>query len=54
MKDKILENEPGHGYCYIAVAFSKDRVLLGYCAHKSAYGLETTQVSSFKVTDLYR
>ncbi|MDB6029146.1 MAG: glycosyl hydrolase repeat-containing protein [Verrucomicrobiales bacterium] len=53
-KDKILENEPGHGYCYIAVAFAGDRVLLGYCAHKSGWGLETTQISSFKVKDLYR
>jgi Neuraminidase (sialidase) len=53
-KTKLVEDQVGHGYCYTAVAFAGDRVLLGYCAHKSAYGLETTQISSFNVRDLYR
>lgn len=52
--DKLIEDQPGHGYCYIAVAFAEDRVLLGYCAHASPYGLETTRISSFRVADLYR
>jgi hypothetical protein len=48
----LLEAQPGHGYCYTAVAFAGDRVLLGYCAHASPYGLETTQISSFRISDL--
>lgn len=51
---RVLEDRAGHGYCYTAVAFAGDRVLLGYCAHASPYGLETTQVSSFPVAELYR
>jgi hypothetical protein len=51
---KLIEAEPGHGYCYTALAFAGERVLLGYCAHASSYGLETTQLSSFSVRELYR
>lgn len=51
---QLIEAEPGHGYGYIAIAFAGDRVLLGYCAHASSYGLETTRISSFPVQDLYR
>jgi sialidase-1 len=51
---KLLEDEPGHGYCYTSIAFTDERVLLGYCAHKSTWGLETTQISSFLLRDLYR
>ena len=54
MQSKILEDQPGHGYCYTAMMFVEDRVLLAYCAHKSTHGLETTQISSFNVADLYR
>lgn len=50
---QLLEDAPDHGYCYTAVRFAGDRVLLAYCAHRSRYGLETTQVSSFRVRDLY-
>ncbi len=53
-KKKLIEDKEGHGYCYTAVAFDKDRVLLGYCANKSAWGLEATQITSFAVRDLYR
>jgi Neuraminidase (sialidase) len=51
---KLIEAESGHGYCYTAIAFSGERVLLGFCAHASSYGLETTQISSFLMQDLYR
>ncbi|HEX2971369.1 MAG TPA: sialidase family protein, partial [Tepidisphaeraceae bacterium] len=51
-KEKLIEDGPGHGYCYTAVAFAGDRVLLGYCAHRSSYGLETTQVSSVSLGDV--
>jgi hypothetical protein len=54
LKSKILEDQSGHGYCYTAMTFVGDRVLLGYCAHPTPYGLETTQISSFKIDDLYR
>ena len=54
MKKKLIKTQPDHGYCYTAIAFAGDRVLLGYCAHKSPWGLETTQVSSFRLRDLYR
>lgn len=53
-KHTLIETKPGHGYCYTAVAFAGDRVLLGYCAHPSPYGLETTQISSFSLKELYR
>jgi sialidase-1 len=53
-KHKLIEGAPGHGYCYTAIAFAGERVLLGYCAHASSYGLETTQISSFSLRDLYR
>lgn len=46
-----LEDRPGHGYSYTAIAFAGDRVLLGYCAHASPYGLETAQVSSFPLAE---
>jgi hypothetical protein len=29
---QVLENEPGHGYCYTAIHFAEDAVLLAYCA----------------------
>ncbi len=51
---KLIEAASGHGYCYTTVEFTDDRVLLGYCSHSSAYGLETTQISSFPVVELYR
>jgi sialidase-1 len=54
LPSKLLENQPHHGYCYTAIAFDGDRVLLGYCAHPSRYGLETAQISSFQLEDLYR
>ena len=28
----VLEDDPDHGYCYCAIHFTKDAVLLGYCA----------------------
>lgn len=50
-KEKIIENAPGHGYCYTAAAFEGNRVLLAYCANASSWGLETTQISSFDLRD---
>ena len=53
-KPRLLEDQPGHGYCYTAIAFAGERVLLAYCAHASPFGLQTTQISSFRLQDLYR
>lgn len=53
-QSKLIEMEPGHGYCYTALRFSGDGILLGYCAHASSYGLETTLISSIAIADLYR
>jgi Neuraminidase (sialidase) len=51
---KIIEDQPGHGFCYTAVAFEGDRILLAYCSNRSGWGLEQTQISSIEVADLYR
>jgi hypothetical protein len=51
---KLIENQPGHTYCYTAIAFVGDRVLLGYCATPAPRGLENLQISSFALQNLYR
>lgn len=53
-RKKIIENEPGHAYCYTAVAFDKNKILMGYCANNGSWGLGLTKVSSFKINDLYK
>lgn len=44
-RTKVLEDDPEGGFCYIAAEWSGDRLLLGYCAHRSRWGLQTTQVA---------
>jgi hypothetical protein len=44
-KTKIIENDPDCGYCYTAARWIGDRLILGYCAHRSPWGLATTQVT---------
>lgn len=34
----LLENEPEHGYCYTAIQFTDDAVLLAYCAGSPQQG----------------
>jgi Neuraminidase (sialidase) len=51
---KLIEKQPVHTYCYTAIAFAGDRVLLGYSATPAPAGLETLQVSSFALKDLYQ
>jgi hypothetical protein len=47
---RILEDDPGGWYCYTAIDFVGDRVLLGYCAGERAKGgLNVTQITSFTV-----
>jgi sialidase-1 len=52
--NKIIEGDPDSGFCYTSVTFVGNRVLLGYCAHKSRWGLESTQISSFDIRELYK
>ena len=41
-----IESDPDSGYCYTAIEFTNHRILLAYCAHKSRWGLATTQISA--------
>jgi hypothetical protein len=51
---KTIESDPASGYCYIAMEFVGRRVLLGYCAHPSRYGLETTQITAVEFDQIER
>jgi len=52
---KTLEDDPGGWYCYTAVEFVGDRVLLAHCAgRRKTGGLNLTQITSFDVDWLYR
>jgi dienelactone hydrolase len=52
---RILEDDPDGWYCYTAIEFAGDRVLLGHCAGDSKVGrLSRTQVTSFTLDWLYR
>ena len=53
---KTLEDNPGGWYCYTAMAFTDEHVLLGYCAGirgEKENGLQTTKVTRLKLDDLY-
>jgi len=51
---KVLEDDPGGWYCYTAIHFVADTVLLSYCAGQRATGgLNTTQITRFPVDWLY-
>ena len=46
----ILEDDPNGWYCYTAIDFVDDRVLLGHCAGERAKGgLNVTQITSFGI-----
>jgi hypothetical protein len=52
---KTLESDPEGWYCYTAVEFWKDRVLLGHCAGGKDVGrLNRTQITTFDTAWLYR
>jgi hypothetical protein len=52
---KTLEDDPDGWYCYTAIAFVGERVLLGHCAGDSKVGrLNLTQITSFDLDWLYR
>jgi len=52
---KTLEDDPGGWYCYTAVEFAGDRILLGHCAGQRATGgLSLTQITVLDLDWLYR
>ena len=53
---KTLEDLADGWYCYIAMDFVGDHVLLGYCAgdRRNGNGLETTKVTRIAIEDFYR
>jgi sialidase-1 len=53
---KVLEDNPDGWYCYPAVEFVGDRVLLAHCAgnRPKGTGLAVTQITSFSLDWLYR
>lgn len=54
-KAKTLDDDPDGWYCYTAIAFLDDRVLLAHCAGDSKIGrLNLTQITSFDVSWLYQ
>ena len=54
-KIKTLEDDPGGWYCYTAVMFVGDGVLLGHCAgQRKTGGLALTQITRFSLDWLYR
>jgi len=53
---KIIEDNPHGWYCYTAIDFVGDHVLLGYCAgdRRENNGLALTQVTRLPITWLYQ
>ena len=52
---KTLEDDPNGWYCYTAVDFVGDHVLLGHCAgDRRTHGLATTQVTRFRIDRLHK
>lgn len=51
---RVLEDDPGGWYCYTAIHFEEDMIVLAYCAGQQATGgLNLTQVTRFPVSWLY-
>ncbi len=54
-RSKMLEDDPAGWYCYTAIAFVGDRVLLAHCAGNKEIGpLSRTQITVFDVDWLYK
>lgn len=55
VKTKTIENNPDGWYCYTAIEFVDDYVLLGHCAgnRKENNGLETTQLTRLSLQWIY-
>jgi len=53
-RGKTLEDDPGGWYCYTAIEFVGDRVLLGHCAgQQKTGGLNLTQITLLDLEWLY-
>jgi predicted neuraminidase len=53
-KVKTLEDDPNGWYCYTAIEFVDDHILLAHCAgDRRTGGLNTTQITRFPVRWLY-
>jgi sialidase-1 len=52
---RLLEKSPDHGYCYTAIHFTDDAVLLGYCAGGSSTRivLDRLRVRRMTIDELY-
>jgi sialidase-1 len=55
IKTKTIESDPNGWYCYTAIEFVDDYVLLGHCAgnRKLYNGLETTQITRLSLDWIY-
>jgi len=55
-KVKTLADDPNGWYCYTAIEFSGDHVLLGHCAgdHQQGGGLNTSKITRFSLGWLYK
>ena len=55
-KIKTVESDPAGWYCYTAMSFTKDHVLLGHCAGdtKTNNGLSTTQITRLSLDWIYK
>lgn len=53
-QSRAIETDPEGGYCYTAAHWVGNRLLLGYCAHRSRWGLQTTQILSLERAQLER
>jgi sialidase-1 len=55
IKKKTLDDDADGWYCYTAVEFSGDRVLLAHCAGDSKVGrLNSTRLTTFELSWLYK
>jgi len=50
---RTIEDDPDGWYCYTAIAFADDHIVLGHCSGKRNQALATTQVTRFPVSWLY-
>ena len=52
---KTLESDPDGWYCYTAIHFAGERVVLSHCADnlKQSKALSTTQITRFPIAWLY-
>ena len=54
-KHKLIEDSPDHGFCYIAIHFTKEAALLAYCAggESTKMVLDRLRVRRIALPELY-